>query len=1039
MLVGRDREIVAIDAAIERARGGQRSAIMLTGEAGIGKSTLLDELASRTVSAGGVVAWGRSAEVGLTPAFWPWIQILAALAPDDDDARELLDRIDETGTVAGSAARLARFERVVGLVRQRARAAPLTTLLFDDAHVADLGSLQLLEYVLPRLAGGIVIGVAARDGDASPAVAQALGRIRRAARRLPLSRLDREAVGHLVGERVAPAVMDKVWELTEGNPLFVEELVESLADGGPPQLPAVSSVRAIVHDRIARMAPETGQLLAVAALVGREFRIAVVADILEVSVADASARLDPVLRSGMVLAMTGDRYRFSHALIAEALGDELDPSERAGVHLRAAQAIERHDGDTGDTSAAIAHHLLAAGHLAAEAAVAAAEHAAERAIARLGYEDAAALLERAVSALALAAPGDLAHRFELECRWAEALQLAGEHARAAERCESAAHLARELGDVHALARIAIVRGLEYRFGRTDPLLIAVLRDALAALGNAPPETPPSERDVLRAKLLARLAAAEQPAIDPQEPTVRAKQAIELAAGLSDRDRLAVMYSATAALVDYIRAEELEVVHREVLALATALEDRVAIVHTLVRMCFTALERADRAAFEQHLAELRLHAIALGIPRWIRTLHLIDALRSQLDGRFAEADHHADAAEEVAGNDASGRWLVDIHRLMSTNQRTTSPGPELRELALGYEPTPGVFAVWMAYIEDDTEAMRTTIAVHGPLPRDVDLALFVAPAVCRVGTPELRESLYERGQVRRGRVMVGSMMGTTILDLQDRLLMLLAASLERWDDVEALGASALAIAERLGSLPWAARVRSDLADCLERRGRPADAAGIAELRSSALADAERIGMPGLIAHCRTVSPAQEPPPATTAPDTRTTDRGVELERSGALWIVRGFGEQAHVKDSRGVQMLARLVASPGVEIHALELSGAGGAVDGGDAGEVLDATARARYRERLRELDAERDEAEAWGDAARLERAMVEIEALTSELERAVGMGGRERRIGSASERARSNVQRRLNHALHQIRAACPRLGEHLAATVRTGTYCHYDP
>ncbi len=94
---------------------------------------------------------------------------------------------------------------------------------------------------------------------------------------------------------------------------------------------------------------------------------------------------------------------------------------------------------------------------------------------------------------------------------------------------------------------------------------------------------------------------------------------------------------------------------------------------------------------------------------------------------------------------------------------------------------------------------------------------------------------------------------------------------------------------------------------------------------------------------------------------------------------------------------------------------------------------------MRELTAIRNEAEAWGDPGRAERAAEELEALTAELARAVGLGGRTRRVGVASERARSNVQRRLNHALQQIRAGSRRIGEHLAASIKTGTYCRYQP
>src|SRR5262249_14409513 len=205
-----------------------------------------------------------------------------------------------------------------------------------------------------------------------------------------------------------------------------------------------------------------------------------------------------------------------------------------------------------------------------------------------------------------------------------------------------------------------------------------------------------------------------------------------------------------------------------------------------------------------------------------------------------------------------------------------------------------------------------------------------------------------------------------------------------------------------------------------------------LRALALRDAERFGMPGLAAVCQQgAAPEQvaESPPAATR---------IELVRAGELWTLSAFGEQIHVKDSRGMQMLAKLVEAAGRELHALELAGSSIAADS-DAGPALDAKARARYRARLAELVETRDQADAWGDRGRAERASEEIEALTAELERAFGLGGRERKVGAASERARSNVQRRITHALDQIRAASPRIGDHPVASVKTGTYCSHGP
>ena len=144
----------------------------------------------------------------------------------------------------------------------------------------------------------------------------------------------------------------------------------------------------------------------------------------------------------------------------------------------------------------------------------------------------------------------------------------------------------------------------------------------------------------------------------------------------------------------------------------------------------------------------------------------------------------------------------------------------------------------------------------------------------------------------------------------------------------------------------------------------------------------------------------------------------------------------------MQMLARLVAAPGREIHVLDLMGASIAdkpVDSGDSGEALDEQARRDYRRRLESLREQLEEAETHHDLAAAEAAREEIEQLTAELSRAFGLGGRARRTGSNVERARVNVQRRLKHAVERIAVECPAAGKHLDWALRTGSFCSYRP
>jgi hypothetical protein len=182
-------------------------------------------------------------------------------------------------------------------------------------------------------------------------------------------------------------------------------------------------------------------------------------------------------------------------------------------------------------------------------------------------------------------------------------------------------------------------------------------------------------------------------------------------------------------------------------------------------------------------------------------------------------------------------------------------------------------------------------------------------------------------------------------------------------------------------------------------------------------------------------------AIATPD--NSDRGGEnaFHHEGDYWSLAFDGRVARVRDSRGLRYLARLLAEPGREVHVLDLVAAP-SIDSstaGDAGELLDARAKAAYRRRLAEIDEDLAEAQATGETARAAQAEAERDILMRELARAVGLGGRSRRAGSASERARSAVTRAVRHALARVRKHHVTLGDYLERTIRTGTYCVYLP
>jgi hypothetical protein len=180
-----------------------------------------------------------------------------------------------------------------------------------------------------------------------------------------------------------------------------------------------------------------------------------------------------------------------------------------------------------------------------------------------------------------------------------------------------------------------------------------------------------------------------------------------------------------------------------------------------------------------------------------------------------------------------------------------------------------------------------------------------------------------------------------------------------------------------------------------------------------------------------------PPSVPAPagGTRLT-----LTRDGETWRIALGGDEVRLKDSKGLGYLEALVRSPHREIHVTDLVHAGAElVEQADGGPVIDAEAKRQYERRLRDLEEDLREAEEFGDRARASRAEAEIDALTEELARAYGLGGRERRLGSLTERARINVQRRLKDVIGRIAKSSPELGRHLDDSVQTGTFCAYAP
>ena len=1044
-LIGRERELAEVAAALDAAVGGEGTLLLVSGEPGIGKTRVLEEAARAGEALGFAVAWGRAWEMGGAPAFWPWVEALRDLGKKT--ASVDLPAVSRTGG-ATETERFLLFDEVATFLRRVSSTAPLLILL-DDLHAADESSLLLTEFVARRLEVTRVVVIGShRDAEArgTERIWSSLMRLARLGPVLRPARLDRKEVDALVLDLLgndAPEISVMVNDASGGNPLFVRELVQLIAARSHPEgrLDVPEGVRTVLRQRLALLSPAAVALLSAAAVVGREFALSVVAEVAGVSPFKIGEALDEARAAEIIEEMGPGRYRFSHVLVAELLARELPAEVRTRQYLATAETLERlHAGDPAAPFDDIAEHYLRAGPQAAAQASRAATRAAAHALQCLAFEDAAVWFGRALEALASWAPGDAAARAEGLLGMAEAHLRAGVREPGVAACLTAAELARGLGSGELLGRAALTLGGEVHTALTDGQLVARLEEARAAL----PETD----GAVRARVLARLAGALQPAPDPSGPMDLAWQAIAMARRLGDKAvLLSVLHAANAALVDYAPIADQIALNEEVVGLATARAARPQALRAHLRLAFARLQGADVDGFSRAAGAYHRLAQDFRHPRYHWQSAMLQSMRLLWEGRFEDADRvEGDARRlvESAGDDNGERALL-MRRMISLATRAAPQGlAEAVEALARLAPTGAIRAdlkAWVRARQGDVEAARAYVAsaddthfTHAIL--DPNFAAVWFDIVVCAGDRAKAEILYRHFLPMAGQLVLASGMGFALQAFVDGLLCVLADMLDRHDDSDRHAAEGLALMARLGAEPFGAQLKADWAEACARRGQRERASALAgEARTTARA----LGMTGLLA--RLDSPGRLAISAAHREETRApraAPSAIAMRLEGEFWTVVGCGELCRLKDSRGLQMLARLLAEPDHEIHVIDLVGVQ-QVDLGDAGEILDAQARQAYRERLHELRGEIEEASSWNDPARRARLEREAEVIADQLSAAVGLGNRTRRTGSAVERARVNAQRRIADALGRIEEAAPALGRTLAATVRTGSFCVYQP
>jgi hypothetical protein len=767
----------------------------------------------------------------------------------------------------------------------------------------------------------------------------------------------------------------------------------------------------VIDEHLARVSVDTRALLECGAILGREFSPADIARLAAAPGNQVATALAEAEEAALVSRAAQGRLAFVHVLVRDRLVERLSPSRRAELHCRAAEAILEGSADL----VSAAHHFIE-GHTAAsvDRVLEMACDAAERSLVRLAFEEAVDIGERA---LALVEGQPPTRRIAaLLAIVAEAHFRAGAIAKGRERCIEAGRVAKSLGASDLAARAALAYGTHLASAVVDPVMVSLLEAALEGLG--------THDHPVRARVMARLASALVPpasAEDRDRVLGLGRAAIAMARRLGDEDALLyTMYFGGSAFGYQISREERAVLIEESVVLARKLGNRTSLLHVLGFRAGQLREEglhAEADALEAEWQEVLTH---FPQPQYQWRRFIGPGVRAALDGDFEAARQAAEQmrqAGEAAGV-PQGRvaWALLQIALAHSSGDPSSIAPVADKIIeiMGKLPTLLPYLAWaLAAVGRKGEAAEMLSRVSREL-EGFPWLIAAADATTVIGSAALADRFYEplSGHQYSNRIFWGPV-ASFCFGPTPRVLGDLAMLLGRVEDALRHYEDAIAFCERVGSKPLLA---------LSQRGRDAALAAMAGHSGASIP----------VAAERSVETGQA---GTT---TSRPERVPVLRREGDVWAFERDGAPpTRLKDGKGLRYLERLLATPGQEIHVLELVGSDEA--GSDAGAVLDGKAKAQYRLRLEDLKDQLEEATRNGDPGRAERAQAEIDAIADQLAAAVGLGGRDRKAASNVERARINVQRRVRDVLDRVAAQDSSLGRYLEASIRTGVYCCFEP
>ncbi len=878
----------------------------VSGEPGIGKTSLVAQASRTAHGAGATILYGQCEE-DLSVPYQPWITALSQLIlHSDEDMLEvfvesngfalarllpgLAQRVSMTPPEAGTDADAERFLILEGVARLLAVASAKTpvVMVLDDLHWADAASLQLLRHLVASAIPMAVLVVGTfRESDLSRShpLTGALADLRRepCVDRIPLVGLEdvdiidllESAAGHeMTHEGVALA--HAIRRETAGNPFFVVEVVRHLGETGAfvqdadghwglsgdlDDLGLPTSVREVVAHRVARLGPDTERTLSMASVIGRDFDLDVLSQLVDTDEDQLIDTLEQAIGAGLISESDDrvGRYRFVHALIQHSLSQDLSATRRQRAHHRVAEALERLE-TTADTDrlAELARHWMAATRPADTGkALHYARRAGDAALSAYSPLDSIKWYSQALDLLSREPDADERERCDLLVGLGKAQRHAGQPEHRSTLLD-AAGIAIDLGDTELLvaAALAGTRGTA-RTTEADTEQMAVFRAALDAVGDSDPAS--------RARLLAAMAEVT----DARQWEIRhdlASEAMSIAGGLADESTVLDVVSRC-----YLpRAQPETLPERlaettQAIAMADRLGDPVARLQTRFNRVHACMEAGDIAEADGRFEEMETLTHQTGLPQYHWQQSFRRSWRLLLSGDLGAAETANDEALAIGTRIGAPEALGAYGGVLLEIRLQQGRLGEIAEfVAQAAADNPAMPVLRAAVSEmfcavgrlDEARTLLEPDVANGfaDYPRDrvwTTAMAFCADSAADLGYREAALLLYDA--LRPYAEMVAFTQGS-VGGAIARPLGRLAHLLGRWPDAESLFRVSMSIHERLDAPFWIARTKLDYCDMLIGRSDVGDVDQAKEMVRQAQATAEEFGFGSLLQRVSALLPA-----------------------------------------------------------------------------------------------------------------------------------------------------------------------------------------